>query len=409
VKSRLFLSFRVPAFRWLWASSFFGFLNLMANGLTVGWLVLELSDSPFWVGTAAGVMGIGQLGFGVFAGVLIDRLEKRRLLLAAQIGNGLIPLILGLLVLNEQIALWHILLGQFLLGIWTSVRAPAFHTVAYQMVGRQRMLNAAATLNLGLNGARILGSAAVGVLIANWGNEGGLIFAAVSAFLGAICVLFIGGPYEPEAVREPFLRAAAAGLKYSWDNLPVRRLLSLSIIMEAFGFSYHVMLPVIARDVLGVGATELGFLSSAGGVGATLSTLVVAGLGDYKEKGQLLVFNALAAGLSLVLFALSPWYILSLLLVMLVNGALMAYDTSMKTMFLLVTSDEVRGRVNSIYTLTYGFLSLGGFIAGGVATAVSAPIAIGISGLIILTFNLFNLRPLKQLQAAGDTAPVMTD
>jgi MFS family permease len=131
----------------------------------------------------------------------------------------------------------------------------------------------------------------------------------------------------------------------------------------------------------------------------------VASLGDYKEKGQLLVFNALAAGLSLVLFALSPWYILSLLLVMLVNGALMAYDTSMKTMFLLVTSDEVRGRVNSIYTLTYGFLSLGGFIAGGVATAVGAPIAIGISGLIILAFNLFNLRPLKLLQAAGDAAP----
>jgi hypothetical protein len=87
----------------------------------------------------------------------------------------------------------------------------------------------------------------------------------------------------------------------------------------------------------------------------------------------------------------------------------MAYDTSMKTMFLLVTSDEVRGRVNSIYTLTYGFLSLGGLIAGSVATAVGAPVAIGISGFIILAFNLFNLQPLKQLQPADEVSPVIMD
>jgi MFS family permease len=409
VKNRLFLSLHEPAFRWLWASSFFGFLNIMSSGLTIGWLVLELSNSPFWVGAAAGIMGLGQVGFGVFAGVLIDRLEQRRLLLVAQILNGLVPLVLGFLVLNEQIALWHILLGRFFQGTFTSVRAPTFNTIAYKMVGRQRMLNAAATLNLGLNGAQIVGSAVVGMLIAGWGSEGGLFFAAVAAFLGSICVFKIRGDYQSAVTRESFLQAAVDGLKYSWNNLSVRRLLSLSIIMETFGFSYHVMLPVIARDVLGVGATELGFLSSAGGVGATISTLFVASLGDFREKGRLLVYNALAGGFSLILFAFSPWYILSLFLVMLVSGSLMAYDTSMKTMFLLVTSDEVRGRVNSIYTLTYGFLSLGGLIAGSVATAVGAPVAIGISGFVILAFNLFNLQPLKQLQPADEVSPVIMD
>jgi MFS family permease len=379
-------------------------MNLFAGGLTMGWLVLELTDSPFWVGAVAAAQGVGQVGFGLFAGVLIDRFDKRRVLIVSQTLNGAIPLVLSLLALSGQIAPWQILLARLLQGTLLSVRAPTINTIAYQMAGRRRILNASAAIHLGFNVASTVASAIAGVLIAAWGAESGLLFSAACGLAAGLLVLRVRGVFEPDGIPEPFLRAAAVGVRYAWANLSVRRLLSLSVVMEMFGFSYYVMLPVVARDVLGVGASGLGLLSSMGGVGATLSTLGIASLGDIKNKSNLLVLTVMGSGLLIILFGNSRWYIVSLILAMLLSAALAVYDVTMKTMFLLVASDQVRGRVQSIYTLTYGFMSLGGFLTGSIATSVSAPIAISISGGIILAFILRYLRPIARLQTTGDEA-----
>jgi MFS family permease len=405
--SRILVAFRVPGFPWLWASATLGAMSMMAGGLTVGWLVLDLTDSPFWVGAVAAARGFGQVGFGVFAGVLIDRLDKRHVLAVSQIFNGAAPLILSLLVMTDQIALWHILLANLLQGIFMSIRAPTINTVAYQMAGPQRMLNASAAINLSFNLASATASAIAGALIAVRGVESGLLFSAACAFVGGILVLFIRGVFKTTAAREPFLRAAVGGVKYAWANLPVRRLVSLSVIMEMFGFSYYVMLPVVARDVLGVDAAGLGLLSSMGGVGSTLSTLGIASLGDFKNKSSLLVSTVISTGLFLVFFGFSRWYVSSLVIAIFLGASLSGYDATIRTLFLLVPSDQVRGRVQSIYTLTYGFMSFGGFLVGSVATVASAPLAITASGGIILGFILRYLRLFVQLRPMGDNvAPI---
>jgi MFS family permease len=398
----MLLAFRVPEFPWLWASVSLSAMNLMAGSLSVGWLMLELTDSPFWVGAAAAAQGLGQVGFGVFAGVLIDRLDKRWVLIGSQIINGAAPLVLALLALTDQVALWHILVAGLLQGIAFSVHAPAVNTIAYQMAGPQRILNASAAINLSFNLASVISTAVAGALIAQWGVPSGLLFTAACAFASGALVLLIRGAYKEAAATEPFLRAAIQGLQYTWAHLPVRRLVYLSVIMEAFGFSYHVMLPVVAREVLGVGASGLGFLSSMGGVGATLSTLGVASLGDFKDKNRLLVFNVFGAGLCLLLLGLSRWYWVSLLVVIALDMSLSAYDATIRTLFLLVAADQVRGRVQSIYTLTYGFMSFGGFLAGSLATALGAPFAIVTSGGVILAFMLRYLRPIVELRPMRD-------
>jgi MFS family permease len=399
----MLFAFGVPAFSWLWVSSTLGAMNLMSSSLTVGWLVLELTDSPFWVGAAAAARGFGQVGFGVFAGVLIDRMEQRRMFVISHLLNATIPLFLGLMVLAGQLTLWHILVASLLQGVFVSLRAPTIDTMAYRIAGPRRMLNASAALLFGFNLARVLASAIAGAFIAHWGVASGLWFSTTCAFAGAGAVIFIKGTYMPPAAPEPFLRAAAQGVKYAWANLPVRRLISLSLIVETFGFSYNVMLPVVARDVLGLDASGLGLLSSMGGAGATLSTLGIASLGDFKHKSRLLLFTVVSSGLFLVLFGLSRWYILSLVLGFLLGAALAAYDVTIKTLFLLIVSDELRGRVQSIYTLTYGFMSVGGLLAGGVATAVGAPFAITVSGAIILAFVM---RFLGKLAPSEPNAPV---
>ena len=174
--------------------------------------------------------------------------------------------------------------------------------------------------------------------------------------------------------------------------------------MEAFGFSHFVMIPVMARDVLHVGPSGLGYLSAASGFGAMVSTIIVASLGDYKHKGALLVATAGAAGLSLVFFAVSPWFLVSLVAVTMVGGSLMAYDVSIGTVFQLLAPDAVRGRVLGLYGLTFGFTPVGGFLAGAIAFPVSAPFALSIFGVLIVANILRISRPVIRVRPTRDSS-----
>jgi hypothetical protein len=256
--------------------------------------------------------------------------------------------------------------------------------MTYQLVGRQRLLNAMAARLLGMNVTRVIGSLIAGALISYYGVGSSYLFAGASALVGAGSLWFIKGSFHAISKREPFRQAITQGLRYAWGAVNIRGLLLLSLLMEAFGFSHFVMMPVMARDVLHVGAVGLGYLSAASGIGSILTTIAVASLGDFKSKGPLLIGTAIAAGMSLVLFAFSPWFAVSLVLVALAGGSLMAYDVTMGTMLQLLSDDEMRGRVMGLYGLTFGFTPLGGFLAGSVATALSASIALGAGGIIII-------------------------
>lgn len=406
VISRMVLAFRLPAFRWLWLGSNFGFMSIMASDLTLGWLVLELTDSPFWVGVMAAGRGVAQVLCSVLAGVVLDRYDKRRVLLLVQAGNVLLPLGVGVLLLGGQVAVWQLLVVSVVQGGLTAVRAPAFNTMTYQLVGPQRILNASAALGLGFNLALVVGSAITGVLVEQYGEASGLFFAAIAGTVGTVSIALVAGSFTVATRSEPLLQAAAAGVRYASGNQELLRLLVLSLFIETFGFSHHVMLPVIARDVLGLGAAGLGALSSARGVGAMLSNVAVAALGDYEHKGKLLVATVVGAGFFLVLFGLSRWYGLSLLLIFAAGASLAAYDAAMKALVLLLAEDDWRGRVQSLYTLTFGFVSIGGFVAGAVATAVSVSFALVMNGGIILAFVGKNGRSLLRL---ASPAPLPAD
>lgn len=391
-------AFDVPQYRRLWASNFLNSLSLVMHTLAVGWLALSLGNSPFWVGLAAGLQGVGQLGFGVFGGVLVDRLDKRTVLIVSHLASAAIMAVLGVLSLMNAVALWHVLVAALLQGVIFSLNVPAANAIAYQIVGRERSMNAAAAQMMGWTLSRIAGSMAAGALISRWGVGSSFVVAGGSAVASALVALFIRGSHISPASAELFWRAAGEGIKYAWASDPMRRLLTLSPVVETFGFSFYVMLPVVARDVLHVGASGMGNLSSAAGVGAFAATLVVATLGDYRHKGALLSSTLVAASVSLVLFALSRWYVLSLILVTVVGGALVIYDVMMQTLFQLLSSDEMRGRVFGIYALTYGFTPLGGFVSGAVATAMGAPFSIAVGGGVILTYVLGFLRPVRQIR-----------
>ena len=383
---RLFAAIANRNYRWYWLCAGFSSMGMTIGMITQGWLVLEITNSPFWVGFVAGLMGMGHVGFGLIGGVVVDRWDKRKVLIAVQVLSGLVAMAVALLIFADRLELWHMGVSAVLQGVLMAVRLPSGNSMVYLMVGRKVILNALASQHIALNLSRIVGSVVAGTSIESLGVQYAYLFMAFSAWLGGLMLLMVRGNYTSIGVVEPFWRSAMEGLRYAWSSAPIRSLLLMSVLMEMFGFSFLVMLPVMARDVLGVGATGLGYLSATNAVGATASTVIVAGLGDFKNKQALLMFTAMGAGISILLFALSPWFAVSLALSALVGATLMSYDAAMGTMLQLLTTDAVRGRVLGLYGLTFGFTPLGGFIEGIIASIYSAPLAVGLGGAVIMGY-----------------------
>jgi MFS family permease len=382
----ILLAFQVIPFRWLWFSILFSSMSMGIRMLAQGWLVLDMTNSAFWVGAIAGMQGLGLVTFGTIGGAIVDRFEKRKVITIVHLCTGVASCTTALLVITGTVELWHMPFLAFAQGIAMSIQIPGNNALAYQLVGPKRLLNAMATRLAAMNISRIIGSLIAGSLIAQFGIGSAYLFAASGSLIGIAFLWCIPKSSPSSDIKAPFWQEIKQGMGYIWANPTIKRLLFLSLFMEAFGFSHFVMMPVMARDVLEVGATGLGYLSAASGVGSALSTIAVASLGDFHRKGILLTVAALLAGVSLILFALSPWFILSLFLVALAGGALMGYDVTMATMLQLLSTNNMRGRVLGVYGLTFGFTPVGGLIAGSVAAIFSASLAISIGGAVIIVY-----------------------
>jgi len=400
--SLLVLALRTGRFRWLMANNMLAVAGFIMAMLTDGWLVLALTDSPLWVGAAAGAQGFGLIGFGLFGGVIADRLNRRHALMIAQAVTGAGVITLGLLTVGGWIALWQILLVVVVRGMGMGLAVPALNALAYDVVGRNRLLNAIALLGTGETVSGIFGGLAAGALIARAGVGPCYLVVGSSFVVAELAAAAMGRVPRSEVSEGAVWRNAWDGLKYATGQANLRSLLTMSLVIELFGFSYLVMLPVVARDVLGVGASGLGYLAAAGGVGALAASLVVASLGDFQAKGLLVALAGGGAGVILVLFGLSSWFVLSLALAMVVGGLFIVYDASMATLIQLVSSEKMRGRVLGLYSTTWGFMPIGGFISGSIATVLGAPAAIALGGGLILAYVLPAFRRLGRIREAGD-------
>ena len=383
---RLFPVFANPGFRWLWASNAAASLGMSMEMLAQGWLVLETTESAFWVGAVAGLQGVGQVTFGALGGVIADRFDRRQGLAASLFLRGCVALLLGLAVVTGNVNLGMILGAAFVQGILQAVNLPTNNALIYDVAGRARLLNATAARMMAFSLARIPGSLIAGFLISQAGVGWCYFVLAGSMYVGALPLVRVPRGQRAVPSQASIWRTMEEGIRYALGNRRVGSLLFLSLLMEAFGFSFHIMLPVMARDVLGVGATGLGVLSAAWSAGALVSLFVLTALQDYKALGAFMAVNAAGAGLSLLLFALSPWFLVSVGLAALIGATLFAYDVTMASLLQLLSSDAMRGRVLGLYGLTFGFTPGGGFIAGVVATAMNPPFAVGMGGSIILVW-----------------------
>jgi len=380
--SRFPRAFDAPGFTWLWLTSLFNAVAWTVQALSVGWLVLELTDSPMWVGAVAAARGIGMFAFSVPAGTVGDRMDRRRILVASHAIPSVTSLALAAVVLFGTVRLWHAIVYSVIVGLAAAAERPASSGLMYDLVGRERLFGASALRFLAGSLIRVVGAVAGGYVIDTLGVGQNYVLIGVAHVASVACVLRLTAPTPSTQPQAPFLAATREGFTYALHTPRIRRYLWLSLLTEAFGFSFNSMLPVMARDVLRVGGLGLGYLTAASGLGQVAATLGIAGRSRFADEQRVVPAAALGFGVFIALFGLSPWLPLSLVLATGIGVFGAIYDAGMATVLLLLSADAMRARVQGLYNSTIGFNLVSGFGLGILATLLGAPVALAITGAI---------------------------
>jgi len=377
-------------YRLLWLGSCFSFTGRWVQMLALTWLVLELTDSPFYIGLLAAVRAVPAFIFSLYGGVLADRLNRRWLFFFTQLGELSMTLLLAILVSLGAANIAIVMAISFFWGIAFTMNNTTRQALIPQLVEKPDLLNAVALNQAIFAGGRIVGPILAGMIITRWNT-------ATCFYINAMLMVPLVLALLPMRVSNPPPRTGSRkifqefgdGLRYVVSNRSIASLLLLVAIPTFFGMSYTVLIPVLARDVLGVGASGYGTLVSIEAVGALLASLGIANLGGFSRKGWLVLCVAISFGLLLIALSLSSWYPLFITLIFLAGVANSGYLTLTNTLIQLLVPDNLRGRVMSLYMLNPAVLhNLGMLYLGSLAGAVGVTLSLTASGLVVALFAL---------------------
>ncbi|MBI4496452.1 MAG: MFS transporter [Chloroflexi bacterium] len=405
-RARLLVPFRYPGFGFYWGNTLLTSTGLWMEMVAQGWLIVELTDSPFMLGLVAGSQGLATVVVGAVGGVVADLVERRRLLMLVQGCRALIALVMAVLVGTEVVQIWHVALLALASGAANAVQAPTRHTLVYDLIGREHLAQAVAMNMTASNVMRIMGPAAGGLLVGYFGIAGCYGVVAACWLLGSATIGFIRVKAlpTPKADRSVW-HNLVEGLRYVRTQRLILLLLGTEVVADTFAFSHRFLVPFFARDILGVGAIGLGLLLSASGLGALLGAATIGAVSTERNRGQLLVACLFGFGVFLLLFSFSRWFPLSFLLLMGAGGMGTAFDSLMATILQMLIPDEFRGRVMGLYVLTWGMSPVGGFQSGTVAGLFGVPLAVGFGGLVAACVAVLLARLAPDLIEAGRASP----
>lgn len=379
-----FRALRHNDFRRLWLGQLVSLTGSWVQSTAQGWLVLRLSDSPFQLGLIGFCNLIPFLLFALPAGVAADRLPRRKTLLCTQ--TAAMTLAFGLAALTgfELIRVWQVAILAFSLGTVMAFDIPVRQSLLQDMVGRDDLPNAIALNSLAFNGARLAGPAAAGFIVTAFGEATCFLINAVSfgAALTAIAGVRAGGA-AVSGQDATWGRGILEGLGYARRTPRVRILLQLVIVSSVFGMPYAILMPVFARDILLIGSTGLGLLMGASGLGAMIGALYIAGRRSVKHQGRLVGWAVLFFGCGLLVFSFSRNVWLSIPCLVIVGAAMIVQMSTSNALLQLGAPARMRGRVVSLYMLSFvGMAPLGSLVAGWLTGFIGTAGTVGLGGSI---------------------------
>jgi MFS family permease len=375
-----------------------------------GWLVLSLTDSRFALGATSAASTAPILLLSIFAGVLADRVHLGKLLAATQLAGAGIAAVLAILTMTGVVEFWHVLVLAALSGAAGALATPAFQAVVSTIVDRPAIGSAIALNSAQFNLSRVLGPTVAGFVIAAgslvlafWANAIGLVIVAIM-----ILTLPIGRASSVARVEASMWANLLDGVRYVRSERTIALLVLLAAIPALFILNDLVLMPVFARDILGIGAPGLGFLNASLGVGALSGALFVAVLRPGGGSGRFMLLGLGAASIGLIVFGLSTWLPLSCVALAALGASQVAYYATTNTLIQILVSPRLRGRVLSLYILTsLGLIPFGNLVAGAIAEQFGAPIALaggGSATLVILVAVAIAFPQLRRLRL--DNSPV---
>jgi MFS family permease len=364
------------------------------------WLVYKLTGSGLKLGAVGFASQIPVFLCAPLGGIVADRSNRRHVVIGTQIASMLLALVLAALTLSHHVQVWHIFVLAALLGVVNAFDIPGRQSFLVDMVGKEDLMNAIALNSSMFNGARVIGPAIAGILVARLG-EGWCFFANGVSYIAVIAGLLLMKVHAPARVSSKGspLEHIIEGFRFVNRTVPIRSLMILLGVVSATGMPYVVLMPIFADRILhsggqefasfigshDLGAVRLGILMGAAGVGALLGALTLAVRSGVKGLGRWVAVCCAGFGVSLILFAFSSSFWLSVILLLPAGYFIMLQMASSNTLIQVMVPDELRGRVMAVYSMMFmGLAPLGSLLGGAASDRLGAPLTIVLGGVVTL-------------------------
>jgi len=388
-------------FRLFIAGQLISLIGTWMQSIAQSWLVYRLTGSALLLGSVGFAGQIPVFLLAAIGGTVADRYSRHRVVIGTQTASMVLAFILAVLTLTGRIQVWQIFVLSALLGVVNAFDIPTWQAFIVELVGKEDLMNAIALNSSMFNGARIVGPAISGVLVASIG-EGWCFFANGVSYVAVIVGLLL---MKVQAIHRParfgsLLHHILEGFRFVRRANPIRALLYLLGLVSLVGMPYAVLMPIFADKILHGGARGLGILMGATGVGALLGALSLAARSGLQGLGRWVGYSCAGFGLSLILFALSRSFWLSVAFLLPAGFSMMVQMASSNTLVQAMAPDQLRGRVMAVYSMMFmGMVPFGAFFAGLLAEKLGAPLTVALGALGCLVGSAVFLLRLPGLRA----------
>jgi MFS family permease len=371
-------------FQLFFSGQLISLIGTWMQSVAQSWLVYRLTGSALLLGSVGFASQIPVFLFAPLGGIAADRINRRHIVISTQVAAMLLALILAGLTLSHTIdrQVWLIFVLAALLGVVNAFDIPGRQSFLVEMVGKEDLMNAIALNSSMFNGARVIGPAIAGILVAKIG-EGWCFFANAVSYIAVIIGLLMMrvNPPARAAMASPF-EHMMEGFRFVEQTAPIRALLLLLGVVSLVGMPYVVLMPIFADQILHGGARGLGILMGATGVGALLGALTLAFREGVKGLGRWVAWCCAGFGASLVVFAISHTFWISVILLLPVGYTMMLQMACSNTLIQVMVPDALRGRVMAVYSMMFmGMAPIGALLGGALADRLGAPITVAIGGV----------------------------
>jgi predicted MFS family arabinose efflux permease len=392
VLRRVFKAFHYRDFRLLWVGACTSSIGTWMQEIAQNWLVFEITQSPFLLGLDAFLGDIPIFLFSLFGGVIADRMDRRHLLIGSQLVQMTSAITLAALIGTGHIRIWHILLSSFVVGTAQAFGGPAYSALVPSLVEKEDLPNAIALNSIQFNLARIIGPVLGGFALKYAGSAWCFGLNALSFVAVIFSLLRLNINFKPARTGESIMTSMKQGIRFIRTQGAMETLIVIAFCMTALAIPMITFLPVFAKNVFHKDEITYTLFLAASGLGSITGALGVAALGNIPNKGRLALTMLVALGAGISAFALSKSIVLSCILLFLSGAVLMCAFAMISSLVQLITANEMRGRVMSVYNVAFrGGMPFGSVLTGYLVPLMTAPVVLSINGVALLSLGLYFL------------------